>query len=175
MCCSFSLYSSQTFSKGLFPQPQPFQQLREEHFIFLHRLRLLPRRRGCTHGCHCHPQPLHPLLGDARESQHQAARGPRQGEPSTPGVHYSSTEWSGLKLELWNGRNSGWVFFTLSFILFFKYRGNAETHNLSPFHSLLCVMPFVMKTHRGSNYPSETSIVPKQGLRAGFSCLLLRI
>lgn len=76
----FFFYSSQTFSKGLLPQPQPLQQLREEHFIFLHRLRLLPRRRGRAHGCHRHPQPLHPLLGNAREPQHQAAGGPRQGE-----------------------------------------------------------------------------------------------
>lgn len=82
LCSSFSFffYSSQTFSKGLLPQPQPLQQLREEHFIFLHRLRLLPRRRGRAHGCHRHPQPLHPLLGNAREPQHQAAGGPRQGE-----------------------------------------------------------------------------------------------
>lgn len=50
-----------------------------EHFIFS-RLRLLSWCWGCTHGCHCHSEPLHSMLGDAREPQHKATGPPQQGE-----------------------------------------------------------------------------------------------
>lgn len=61
LCISLVLFPfcSQTFPKGLFPQAQPL------HFVLFCRLRLCPRRGGCPHGRHRHPEPLHTLLGDA--------------------------------------------------------------------------------------------------------------
>ena len=45
---------------------------------------LLPRCRGCAHGRYRHPQPVHSLLGEAREPQHQAPQQGNQGCQQAP-------------------------------------------------------------------------------------------
>lgn len=63
---------SPTFPKGLLPQHSSCS-------LLSCRLRLRPRRRGRAHGRHCHPEPFHTLLGEAREPQHEATGSAQQG------------------------------------------------------------------------------------------------
>lgn len=70
---------SSSRSKALVPQVSVPESpgLREELLL---GLRLLPRRRGRSHGRHRHPEPVHALLGETGEPQHQS---PLQGEETS--------------------------------------------------------------------------------------------
>ncbi len=64
--------NSQTIPQSLVPQPQPVRRLHQKQLLFhLKWVRLYPWCRSRTHGCHCHSQPVHPLLGEAWKPQHQ--------------------------------------------------------------------------------------------------------
>ncbi len=73
--------NSQTIPQSLVPQPQPVRRLHQKQLLFhLKWVRLYPWCRSRTHGCHCHSQPVHPLLGEAWKPQHQTARSGQQSE-----------------------------------------------------------------------------------------------